>query len=251
MLLTADIGNTNITLGLFDNKELVNVLRIETDKNYSENEYKSVIQQKLKNYNIDGCIIASVVDEITLKIKNICEDIFKLKPIVVDSNIQTENVVNFSKFPTLGADRIANSYAAYKLYKSPVIIVDLGTATTFEIISSQGKFSGGIIMPGLELQLKALNLYTSKLPKIEIMPIEKTIGFDTGSFILSGVIRGSANAISGLIEQCEKELGQKAYIVATGGYAGIISDYMKRKFDDVNQNLTLQGLYQLYKLNQD
>ena len=148
-----------------------------------------------------------------------------------------------------GADRIANACGAYMLYSKPTIIVDLGTATTFDIIDKHGDFVGGVIMPGLNLQLRALNKSTSKLPKIEADEVDKAIGDNTADAILSGVIRGSACAIEGLIEECEKELGAKALIVATGGYSGLISKYMKRQFDFVNPYLTLEGLRFLYELN--
>ena len=135
------------------------------------------------------------------------------------------------------------------MYSKPAIIVDLGTATTFDILDKFGNFIGGVIMPGLNLQFRALNKSTSKLPRIEAGAVDSAIGNNTADAILSGVIRGSACAIEGLIEQCEKELGENAVIVATGGYSGLISKYMKRQFDFVNPYLTLEGLRFLYELN--
>ena len=135
------------------------------------------------------------------------------------------------------------------LYSKPIIVVDLGTATTFDIVDKNGNFLGGVIMPGIKLQLNALSLNTSKLPKIEPDKSEIAIGNDTESAILSGVIRGSACAIEGLISQCEKELSEKAIIIATGVYCGLISKYMTREFDFVNPYLTLEGLRFLYELN--
>ena len=149
----------------------------------------------------------------------------------------------------VGADRIANACGAKALYSKPAIIVDLGTATTFDIIDKNGDFIGGVIMPGLNLQFKALNNSTSKLPKIEADSVEKAIGDDTVNSILSGVIRGSACAIEGLISQCEKEIGEKATIVATGGYSTLIAKYMSREFDFINPCLTLEGLCYLYQMN--
>ena len=147
-----------------------------------------------------------------------------------------------------GADRIANACGAYVLYSKPAIIVDLGTATTFDIINKDGDFIGGVIMPGLNLQFRSLNNSTSKLPRIEANTVNKAIGDNTVDAILSGVIRGSACAIEGLISQCEEELGEKAVIIATGGYSGLISQYMNRSFDFVNPYLTLEGLRFLYEL---
>lgn len=148
-----------------------------------------------------------------------------------------------------GADRIANACGAYMLYSKPAIIVDIGTATTFDILDKNGDFLGGVIMPGPNLQFRALNKSTSKLPKIDANTVDKAIGNNTADAILSGVIRGSACAIEGLIEQCEAELGDRAVIIATGGYSSLISKYMNRQFDFVNPYLTLEGLRFLYELN--
>ena len=135
------------------------------------------------------------------------------------------------------------------MYNHPVIVVDFGTATTFDIVNEKGEFIGGIIAPGLNLQLKALNKFTSKLPRIEVALSNTAIGHNTTDAILSGVLRGSASMIDGLIEQCEKELGAKAVVVATGGYSGLIANYLKRPFDFINPTLTLEGLRHLYQIN--
>ena len=149
----------------------------------------------------------------------------------------------------VGADRIANAAGAYILYKKPTIVVDFGTATTFDIINSDGEFIGGIIAPGLKLQMNVLNKFTSKLPRIDVAISSKAIGHNTVDAILSGVIRGAGCMIDGLVKQCEKELGQKAVLVATGGYSGLIANYLERPFDYINPTLTLEGLRHLYNLN--
>lgn len=150
----------------------------------------------------------------------------------------------------VGADRIANAAGAYILYKHPVIVIDFGTATTFDIVNPLGEFIGGVIAPGINLQLKTLNRFTSKLPRIDAAISPSAIGNNTVDAILSGVIRGCACMIDGLIEQCEKELGERAVIVATGGYSNYIAEYMKRPFDFINPTLTLEGLRHLYNINQ-
>ena len=141
----------------------------------------------------------------------------------------------------VGADRIANAYAAKNKYPLPIIVVDIGTAITFDIVAKNGDFVGGVIMPGLGLQLKALNLNTSKLPQINLEDSVNAIGNSTKTAILSGIIRGTAMAVEGLVNQCEIELGEKATIVATGGCCEIVSKYMSRKFDYVSSTLTLEG----------
>ena len=150
----------------------------------------------------------------------------------------------------VGADRIANAVAVAEKYDSKnVIVIDFGTATTFDIINNKKEFIGGVIAPGINTQVKCLKNATSKLPKIDVSLSPNAIGPNTTEAILSGVIRGSACMVDGLVAQCEKELGGKAVIIATGGYCGLIANYMTRPFDVVNPILTLEGLKRIYELN--
>lgn len=249
MLLTADIGNTSITLGLFDNDALVEEYRLASDKDLSLEEYEVLLKSLFKEYKIDGCIISSVVEELTKKFKKAVDNVFKLDSLVLTTKINTGVKICLDNPKEAGADRIANAAGAYVLYNYPVIVIDFGTATTFDIVNDKGEFVGGIIAPGVNLQVKALNKFTSKLPRIEITPSSAAIGYNTNDAILSGILRGTAAMIDGLVEQCEKELGQKAVIVATGGYSGLISTYLKRQFDFINPTLTLEGLRYLYQIN--
>src|SRR5574344_990232 len=249
MLLTADIGNTSINLGLFDDSALVEEFRLASDKDLSNEEYEVLVKTLCKPYKIEGCVIGSVVEELTKKFKNSVDSVFKINSLVVTSKINTGVKIALKNPAEAGADRIANAAGAYILYDKPSIVVDFGTATSFDIVNKEGEFIGGIIAPGLNLQLKVLNKFTSKLPRIDIAKAKTAIGNNTADAILSGVIRGCACMIDGLIEDCEKELGQKAVIIATGGYCGLVSDYMKRPFDFINPNLTLEGLRHIYYLN--
>ncbi len=249
MLLTADIGNTSITLGLFEEDALVEEYRLASDKDLSLEEYEVLLKTLFKEFNVDGAIISSVVEELTKKFKTAVDNVFKLDAIILSTDINTGVKIALDVPNEAGADRIANAAGAYVLYKHPVIVVDFGTATTFDIVNGNGEFVGGIIAPGLNLQLKALNKFTSKLPRIEVALSNFAIGHNTTDAILSGVLRGSAAMIDGLIEQCEKELGGKAVIVATGGYSGLIANYLKRHFDFINPTLTLEGLRYLYQIN--
>lgn len=249
MLLTADIGNTSITLGLFDNDALVEEYRLASDKDLSLEEYEVLLKSLFKEYKVDGCIISSVVEELTKKFKKAVDNVFKLDSLVLTTKINTGVRICLDNPKEAGADRIANAAGAYVLYNYPVIVIDFGTATTFDIVNGKGEFVGGIIAPGVNLQVKALNKFTSKLPRIEITPSNAAIGHNTNDAILSGILRGTAAMIDGLVEQCEKELGQKAVIVATGGYSGLISTYLKRQFDFINPTLTLEGLRYLYQIN--
>lgn len=249
MLLTADIGNTSITLGLFDEEALVEEFRLASDKDLSLEEYEVLLKSLLKDFNIDGCIISSVVEELTEKFKLAVDNVFKLDAYVLTSEINTGVKILLDNSKEAGADRIANVVGAYVLYEKPVIVVDFGTATSFDIVNANGEFIGGLIAPGINLQLKSLNKFTSKLPRIDATPSNSAIGHNTTDAILSGVIRGTAAMIDGLIEQCERELGEQAVVVATGGYSGLIANYLRRPFDFINPTLTLEGLRQLYLLN--
>lgn len=249
MLLTIDIGNTNIALGIFDNENIIQTFKLASDKELSLDEYEVLLHSLLKSYKINACIIASVADELNLVIKNAIDNVFHINSLLLTCDLNLGVKLKLKNPKEVGADRVANACAAYVLYKKPAIVVDLGTATTFDILDKEGNFLGGVIMPGLSLQLRALNNNTSKLPRINADSVEKAIGNNTVDAMLSGVIRGSACAIEGLIKQCEEELREKAQIIATGGDSKLISNYMSRKFDFINPYLTLEGLRFLYELN--
>ena len=249
MLLTADIGNTNITLGIFDEDALVEEFRLASDKDLSQEEYEVLLKTLCRSFNIEGCIIASVVEELNKKFKSSVDNVFKIDSILLNSELNTGVKIAIENPKEAGADRIANACGAFMLYKRPCIVVDFGTATSFDIINEKGEFVGGVITPGLNLQMKVLNKFTSKLPKIDVAISNKAIGSSTSEAILSGVIRGSACMIDGLVKQCEEELGSKATLIATGGYSGLISSYLERPFDFINPTLTLEGLRFLYNLN--
>lgn len=249
MLLCVDIGNTNITFGVFDKSNLLDTYRLASDTDLPQDEYEVLLYTLLKKYHIKACFIASVVKELNKTIKNAIDNVFKLNSILLTNKLNLGISIKLKNPNEVGADRIANACGAYMLYPKPAIVVDLGTATTFDIIDKKGDFIGGVIMPGLNLQLRALNTATSKLPCIEVGKSSSAIGNSTSKAMLSGVIRGTACAIEGLIFQCEKELGEKATIIATGGYSTLISKYMMRNFDFVNPCLTLEGLKFLYELN--
>lgn len=249
MLLCADIGNTNITLGLFDDDAQIEEFRLASDRDLSLEEYEVLLKSLFKDYNVTDCIIGSVVEELNEKFQSAVENIFKIEPMFLSVDINTGVKIALPNPKEAGADRIANAAGAYVLYNKPTIVVDFGTATTFDIINEKGEFIGGVIAPGINLQMKCLNKFTSKLPRTDVAISNSAIGNNTVDAILSGVIRGTACLIDGLVEQCEKELGTKAVIVATGGYSGLIANYLKRPFDFINPTLTLEGLRHLYYLN--
>lgn len=249
MLLAADIGNTNITLGVFDKNTLMSTFRLESDRSLSCEDYQNKLLSIFEGFEIDECIIGSVVDELNVVFKTACDKLFGIESFIFNPDSEKGLKITLNNPSEVGADRIANALAAKMLYPLPAIVVDIGTAATFDIVSKNGEFLGGVIMPGINLQFKSLKANTSKLPEISAGFSERAIGKSTKTAIMSGIVRGSACAIEGLIHQCELELGEKATIIATGGHSSLISQYMFRNFDYINPVLTLQGLVYLYKLN--
>ena len=249
MLLTVDIGNTNITLGLFENDGYKSEFRLSSDRDLEQTEYENILKSLFKDFDIDGCVIGSVVTELDDKFQNAVRNVFGLDPVIVSEKINCGVKIVADVPSEFGADRIANASAVAKLNLGAVIVVDFGTATTFDIVNSKKEFCGGIIIPGLKTQLKSLYDKTSKLPQIEIDFSPHALAQNTKDAILAGVIRGCACAVDGLIEQCEAELGEKVTLIATGGYSGLMANYMKRKFDYVNPVLTLEGLKHIYEIN--
>lgn len=241
MFLAIDIGNTNITLGIFEEDKLISKKYIETNLLKTVDEYTNLFKNELLDYKFNNCIISSVVPELDKKITEVISKLLDIKPIFINSNLNLGLKIKSEHPETAGADRIANAVYASKKCPKPAIIIDVGSAITFDVIDKKGDFIGGLIMPGLKLQLKALYDYTSKLPIVDIKPIDKVINNDTENSILSGVIRGAACAVEGLIQKCTEELGIKPYVVLTGGNANLITKYISH-YDEINQNLTLEGI---------
>lgn len=246
MLLAADIGNTNISLGVFDGDNLVKTFRLKTDREYSQAEYEKQLDSLLTEFQIDACVIVSVVTELNQIFKLACDNVFGINAHLFSSAKDFNMKIALAEPEKVGADRLVNAYAAISLSKLPAIVVDIGTAITFDIVSRDKKFLGGVIMPGVNLQFESLNQYTSKLPLVEAKKSVSAIGDSTENAILSGVIRGTAAAIDGLIVQCEKELGEAASVIITGGQGSIIAEYMSHPIDCVDSDLTLKGLSDLY-----
>ncbi len=254
MLLVIDIGNTNTNLGVFnDGGVLEKSWNIASDIKRFEDEYGILILNLLQNSNIapkiDSAIISSVVAPLCETYKKALEKYLNIIPFVLSHKAKLPVTIDLKQPKEAGADRLANASAAAILYKLPAIVIDLGTATSFDIVDENKNFIGGLIAPGLKIQAKSLSQFTSKLPKLKIEAPKNAIGKDTISAMLSGIVRGHAAMIDGMIKACEKELGRKATVIATGGYSNVLFDNMERGFDHINPNLTLEGLKYLYKLN--
>ena len=255
MLLVIDIGNTNTSLGVFKNDELVHTFALSSDVKKTDDEYGinllAILNHKNITSKIKGAIISSVVPQLCEIYKNAIKKYLEINAISLSYKSNLPIKLNLKNNKEIGADRIANAAAAVSKYKLPAIVIDFGTATTFDIVDKDANFIGGIIAPGLKIQAKSLSQFTSKLPKLKIEAPKNAIGNDTISAMLSGIVHGHCCMIEGMIKKCEVELNQKATIIATGGYSDVLFDNTNNAIDYIDKDLTLFGLKELYKLNKE
>lgn len=253
MLLTVDIGNTNTNFCIFDGEDIVHSFRISTDSKKLEDEYGIIILELLKNAGyfdkIDASIISSVVTPLDDVFYNSLKKYLKIPVYFINYKSKMPINIKIDKPSELGADRIANASAAAFLYQLPAIVIDFGTATTFDVIDENKNFIGGLIAPGLLIQAHALSSFTSKLPKIKIEAPKNVIARDTIDAMMSGIVTGHASMIEGMIKRYENELKKKVDIIATGGLSSVLLDCLTRKFDFIDKDLTHKGLKILYDIN--
>jgi type III pantothenate kinase len=260
MILTFDIGNTNIVIGLFEENNLKNSWRLSTNNKKTVDDYAVDIIELFLNNKIDclqikGCIIASVVPIITLKIKEavkkfINESILDRILVVGEESIKLNLDIKIKNKNEVGHDRLINSIAGYNKFGGNLIIVDFGTATTFDIVGNDGEYLGGVIAPGINLSLKALHEMTAQLPKISVKPQKNVIGKSTVEAMNSGIYHGYIAMVEGMIAKIEKEYNKKTIKIITGGLSEIFKDGLKNTIDYHEPNLTLEGLNLVYSFNQ-
>lgn len=256
MILVIDIGNTTISMSMYDGKDFKNTTTLSHFPELTSMSLSEVFLSVFGKVNLEGCIISSVVEELTDVVYEAVTNRYKVNALILSSDLDIGVNLNIKNPELIGSDRLANLCAASSLYhKYPLVVVDSGTATTFDILDNKGAFIGGLIMPGFAMQLQSLHDHTSKLPVIDLenkIKVHKVICTTTKSQILSGVVRGHICSIEGLLEHCASELGEKPFVVITGGGAGIIQEYMsKDKYDIVNTMLTLEGEKLIYERNMD
>ena len=253
MILAIDIGNTNIVIGCCDDEKIYFIERLSTNYPKTELEYAISFKNVLELYGIDasqieGGIISSVVPPITNIVRASVEKVLGQTVKIVGPGVKTGLNILMDNPAQVGSDRIVNAVAAINEYPAPLIIIDMGTATTFCVIDEKKNYIGGMILPGVRISLDALTSRTSQLSKISIEAPKKTIGKNTIDCMKSGIIHGNAACIDGMVKRIEHELGQKATVLATGGLARKIVPYCEQRIL-IDDELLLKGLRLIYNKN--
>lgn len=255
MILTVDIGNTNIKIGLFNEKgKLAKSFKMSTDVKRTSDEYVALLLQLLSHSKIDekdvkGAIVSSVIPQLDYAFTNVIRYVFGVKPIIVGVGVKTGLAIKYDFPRELGSDRIITCVAAEKQYGAPFVLVDFGTATTFNVVNERKEFIGGAITLGLRSTIESLAKCTAKLPNVELETPDKTVAQSTGKAIQSGVIFGAVGQVKYMIDRIKRETGlNDAQVIATGGLSHIVND-VEPLFDHIDRELSLKGLYIIYKNN--
>jgi type III pantothenate kinase len=253
MFLGIDVGNTGIGLGIFEGDKLRATWRMATSISRMPDEYAALLfsllnREGLSTSDIADVCICSTVPPMVSTLEELFQRHFGLKPLVVSAGTKTGVKIRMDNPREVGPDRIVHSAAAHYLYGGPLIIVDMGTATTFDTVSKAGDYTGGAIAPGFQTAAEALFARTAMLPRVNLLKPGKAIGTNTISAMQSGIVFGYVSLIEGMVARIQKELPEKAKVILTGGFVDIISQETK-VFDVVNSNLILIGLKLVYEMN--
>nr|WP_320050430.1 type III pantothenate kinase [uncultured Desulfuromonas sp.] len=255
MLLVVDVGNTNTVLGLYEEQQLLHSWRIRTDKSRTDDEYAMLIndlltfkdlQLSLIKAVIVSCVVPPMLDALT----RMCRSYLHTEPYVVGPGLKTGMAIKYDNPKEVGADRIVNAVAAYTKFGRSLIVVDFGTATTFDYVCDKGEYQGGAIAPGLGISADALHEHASKLPRVEIVRPPLVVAKNTVNSIQSGLLFGYAGLVDGIVRRMKQEVGGDPLVVATGGLAERIAE-ASETIDEVDGLLTLDGLLLIYQLNQN
>ncbi|MBN8657351.1 MAG: type III pantothenate kinase [Anaerolineae bacterium] len=253
MLLTIDIGNTNLTLGLYEGDKLGAHWRLATDHNRMPDEYGLQFLGLLQNANktlkdIQGISVASVVPPLTGRVVQACREYLKQEPLVVDAGVKTGIKIRYEDPKAVGADRVCDAVAVMKLYGGPACVVDFGTATTFNAVTKDGEYLGGAITAGINLAAEALYTRAAKLPRIDLQVPPSVIGRNTVHAMQSGLLFGYVSMVEGMVSRFRAELGGDMKVVATGGLAEVVAHETK-VIDIIAPWLTLEGLRIIWEIN--
>ncbi len=256
MLLAIDAGNTNFTFAVYDDAgTMIQSWRCRTDAGRTADEYAAWIAQLLSMHGlqlgqIGDAIISSVVPDANFHLKQFCRKTLGVEPLLVgDPGLETGLTIAVDRPGEVGADRLVNAVAVIRDYKTPAIVIDFGTATTFDVINGSGAYCGGVIVPGIQLSMGALHAAAAKLPKVQVAKTDKVIGRNTVDAMQSGVYWGYTGLIEGLARRIEGEMGEgKPTVIATGGLAGLFAGDVSC-IDQTDDDLTLRGLLYIYDRN--
>jgi type III pantothenate kinase len=254
MLLVMDVGNTNTVLGVYDGARLVAHWRLTTVRDRTVDEYGILARNLLSLASIeaaaiDGLIIASVVPPLNSVLEAMALHYFKRKPLFVEPGVKTGMPILYDNPQEVGADRIVNGVAAYERCKSAVIVVDFGTATTFDAISGRGEYLGGAIAPGLNIAAEALFQRAARLPRVDIRKPPRVIGRNTTHSLQSGLFHGYLGLVSGIVSRMREEMGEPVRTLGTGGLSLTLQAELRGILDEVDPDLTLEGLRLIYDRN--
>lgn len=254
MLLAIDLGNTNIKYGVFDNNKLVASFRVSSRISRTADEYGSVLvgllsDRGIKKSDIDGIIFSSVIPALNYTMCHMCEFFFGITPLIIGPGVKTGLNIRTDNTKEVGADIIVNSVSAFNKYGGPVVVIDFGTATTFDVINEKAELVGVVIAPGVKTSLEGLATKTAQLPMVELDAPKTVIGKNTKHCMQSGIIFGFAGLVDNIVRKIKAELGVKEIkVVATGGLGEIIAKESK-SITLVDRTLTLDGLKVIYELN--
>jgi type III pantothenate kinase len=255
MLLVIDIGNTNIVFGVYNGDKLLNHWRLSTIFHKTVDEYAILINslliiEKIKPVEIDSAIISCVVPPLLIPFEIFCGRYMGIKPLIIGPGIKTGMPILYENPQEVGADRIVNAVAGYDKHKSALIVVDFGTATTFDYVTPKGEYAGGAIAPGIMISLEALFERAAKLPRVELIRPKSVIGKNTIQAMQSGISYGYVSLVDGIIKTIREEVKTDPYVIATGGLANLIYKNSD-SIDEVDEFLTLKGLKILHERNKD
>jgi type III pantothenate kinase len=253
ILLVIDIGNTNTVFGIYKNGSLINHWRLSTALNKTVDEYAILVNsliyfEKIRLSDVKNAIISCVVPPLLFAFQKICRKYIGIEPFVVEPGIKTGMPILYENAQELGADRIVNAVAGYEKHRKSLIIVDFGTATTFDYVTPRGEYAGGVIAPGIMISMEALFERASKLPRVELTKPKEIIGKNTVNAIQAGIVYGYVSLVDGIVKRMKENVNTNPYVIATGGLSNLVYQEAQ-SIDEVDEFLTLKGLKLLYERN--